>query len=49
MQAYWSGLPCPSPGDCPDPGIEPASITPLMSFALAGVFFTINATWEAPR
>ena len=24
-QAYWSGLPCPSPGDLPDPGIEPVS------------------------
>ena len=24
-QAYWSGLPCPSPGDLPDPGIEPWS------------------------
>ena len=23
-QVYWSGLPCPSPGDLPDPGIEPA-------------------------
>ena len=22
-QEYWSGLPCPPPGDCPDPGIEP--------------------------
>ena len=22
---YWSGLPCPSPGDLPDPGIEPVS------------------------
>ena len=22
---YWSGLPFPSPGDIPDPGIEPAS------------------------
>ena len=22
-QDYWSGLPCPSPGDLPDPGIEP--------------------------
>ena len=21
-QEYWSGLPFPSPGDCPDPGIE---------------------------
>ena len=23
-QEYWSGLPFPSPGDLPDPGIEPA-------------------------
>ena len=22
---YWSGLPCPSPGDLPDTGIEPGS------------------------
>ena len=22
---YWSGLPFPSPGDLPDPGIEPRS------------------------
>ena len=22
---YWSGLPFPSPGDLPDPGIKPAS------------------------
>ena len=22
-QEYWSGLPCPSPRDLPDPGIEP--------------------------
>ena len=25
-QEYWSGLPCPPPGDLPDPGIEPASL-----------------------
>ena len=24
-QEYWSGVPLPSPGDLPDPGIEPAS------------------------
>ena len=24
-QEYWSGLPCPPPGDLPDPGIEPVS------------------------
>ena len=22
---YWSGMPCLSPGDCPNPGIEPRS------------------------
>ena len=32
-QEYWSGLPCPSPGDLPDPGIKPAS---LKCPALAG-------------
>ena len=35
---YWSGLQIPSPGDLPDPGIEPAS---LMSSALAGGFLLI--------
>ena len=24
-QEYWSGMPCPSPGDLPDPGIETGS------------------------
>ena len=36
-QAYWSGLPFPTPGDLPDPGIEPTS---PVSSALAGGFFT---------
>ena len=26
-QEYWNGLPCPPPGDLPDPGIEPGSTT----------------------
>ena len=34
---YWSGLLFPSPGDLPDPGIEPGS---LESPELAGGFFT---------
>ena len=25
-QEYWSGLPCPPPGDLPDPGIKPGSL-----------------------
>ena len=26
-QEYWSGLPCPPPGDLPDPRIKPMSLT----------------------
>ena len=36
-QGYWSGLPFPSPGDRPNPRIEP------MSPELAGRFFTNEA------
>ena len=43
-QEHWSELPCPSPGDLPDAGIEPVSLT---SPALAGRFFTASATWKA--
>ena len=35
-QEDWSGLPCPPPGDLPNPGIEAVSI---MSPALAGGSF----------
>ena len=42
-QEYWSGLPFPSPGELPDPGIETTS---LNSPALADRFFTTSATWE---
>jgi len=34
IQEYWSGLPFPSSGDLPRPGIKPVSP------ALAGRFFT---------
>ena len=44
-QEYWSGLPCRPPGDLPNPGIEPMSLT---SSALAGRFFSTSITWEAP-
>ena len=27
-QEYWSGLPCPPPGDLPDPEIKPESLAP---------------------
>ena len=37
---HWSGLPCPPPGDLPNPGIE------LAFLAWAGRFFTTRASWE---
>ena len=40
-QEYWSGLPFPSPGDIPDPGIEP------QVSCIAGRFFTDWITREA--
>ena len=45
-QEYWSGLPCPPPGDLPHPGTDPES---LMSPALAGGFFITSTTWEAQK
>ena len=42
-RACWSGLPCPLPGDLPDPGIKPMS---FMSPALATELFTTSAPWE---
>ena len=38
---YWSGLPLPTPGARPDPGIEPASP------ALAGGFFTTEPSGKS--
>ena len=39
-QEFWSGLPFPSPGDLPDPGVKPASA------ALAGDFFMVEPPGE---
>ena len=34
-QEYWSGLPCPPPGDLPDSGIEHTSLTsPVLADSL---------------
>ena len=41
-QEYWSGLPFPSAGDLPDPGIEPEAP------ALAGGFFTTEPPGKPP-
>ena len=45
-EEYWRGLPCPPPGDLPQPGVKPTS---LRSPALTDRFFNTGATWEAPR
>ena len=42
-QEYWNGLPGPSPGNLPDPGIKP---TLHYVSCIAGMFFTMSATWE---
>ena len=44
-QEHWGGLSCPPPGDLPQPGIEPVTVSPP---ALAGSSFTTSATWETP-
>ena len=45
-QEYWSGLPCLSPGDLPNPEIETVS---LPSPALAGGLFTTSAYEVGPK
>ena len=44
-QKYWSGLPCPPPGNLPHPGIKCAF---LMSPALTGGFFTTSSKLGSP-
>ena len=39
-QEYWSGLPCPPPGDLPNSEIEPVSVR---SLSLASKYFTTSA------
>ena len=45
-QEYWSGLPFPSPGDLPNPGIKPRSRALLVVSFIAGRFLTNWATRE---
>ena len=42
-QDYWNRLPCPHPGDLPNPGMDPGS---LLFPALAGGFLTPSTTWD---
>ena len=41
---YWNGLPCPPPGDLPNPRMDLES---LMYPALADRVFTTSAIWQA--
>ena len=45
-QEYWSGLPFPSPGDLPDPGIKPTSLIFCIGRQVFFFFFTTSANWE---
>ena len=55
-QEYWSGLPCPPPGDLHDPGIKPASLTspasagelPLVPPAKSVCVYTYIYTYSPP-
>ena len=42
-QEYWSGMPCPPPGDLPDPGMEPISL--YVSYTGRQVLY--HSAWEA--
>ena len=48
-QEYWGGLPCPPPGDLPDPGIKPESpalALPGDSDGKASVYCTGDPVWS---
>ena len=47
-QEYWSGLPFPSPGDLPDPGIEPTSLALVGTGGYLTVFLTAKPP-EKPK
>ena len=45
-QEYWSGLPFPSPGDLPNPGIEPGSPTLQILYHLSHQGSPVVHSWE---
>ena len=49
-QEYWTGLPLPSPGDLPNPGIEPGSPS-LQADALTAELemLPFGTTWMDPE
>ena len=47
-QEHWRGLLCPPPGDLPNLGNEPASLSsPPLASGFFFFFFTTSNTWEA--
>ena len=47
-QEYWSGLPCPPPGDLPYPGIKPMSlICPALQVGSLPLFMLLNCFYVA--
>jgi len=49
IQEYRSGLPFPSPGDLPDPGIEPVSSALASGFFIAEPPLTYHRLKEAAK
>ena len=50
MQEYWSGFPCPPPGNLLHLGIKPgAPVSPALQVGFFFFFFTTDANCEAPR
>ena len=46
----WSGLPFPSPGDLPDPGIKPASpASPALQAGSSSLSHQVSPAWREPR
>ena len=47
-QEYWSGLPFPPPGNRPDPGVEPISLTsPVLTVGFFITHLNVNPFWVA--
>ena len=53
-QEYWSGLPCPPPGNLSNPGIKPRTHISCVSYIGRQVLYhqhhlgSPSATWKAP-
>ena len=47
-QEYWNGLPFPTPGDLPNPGIESTSLmSPALAFRFFYFFDNSHSVWRA--